>query len=264
MTPSSRRRSGSAIETSDRISKEAWARLGRLSSGTPEIGEQFTHPLDELVGLDVATLEEGRIGRVEPHPGPRRLADPARQSVVVGVDVGDHDRLHVVDGATGYGEAVVEGPPRLVGVPSGVDEGHAVVELEDVDEHVAQRVVRDRDGHRPQTRSDPLDGGSTSRSHASFWRVPVTVITAARYCGPLARARRCNRAETGSPWSGHAWLQTSGGAASFLPGHGNLGTPALLFPRRAVRVSPARYGRAEWWSVPTVRTQRWGRPERVS
>ena len=55
--------------------------------------------------------------------------------------------------------AVVQRRPGVLGVPPGVDDGHAIVELEGVDEDVAQRVVRD--GHRdgPQPGPDLLHGG---------------------------------------------------------------------------------------------------------
>ena len=56
-------------------------------------------------------------------------------------------------------EAVVQRRPGVVGVPPGVDDGDAVVELEGVDEDVAQGVVRDGHRDRPQPGPHLLDRG---------------------------------------------------------------------------------------------------------
>ena len=53
-------------------------------------------------------------------------------------------------------EARVEGAPRVFGVPPGVNDRQAVVELERVHEDIAQWVVRDRDRNRPETRTNLL------------------------------------------------------------------------------------------------------------
>ena len=55
------------------------------------------HAVEQVVGLVVAVVDELGVGGVQRDPGARRLPDPAGQSVVVGVDVGHHDALHVAD-----------------------------------------------------------------------------------------------------------------------------------------------------------------------
>ena len=131
--------------------------VGPLVLGHPRDGQEVQHPFDQLVCLDVAALQQGGIGRVEADPGPRGLPHPSGQPVVVGVDVGHHHRPHVGHRAAGRPQAVIEGLPGVVGVPACVDQGHPVVELEGVDQDVAQRVVRDGHRDRPEARAHLLD-----------------------------------------------------------------------------------------------------------
>ena len=129
--------------------------VGAPVLGHARDGQQPAHAGHQLVGLDVAPPQQGGVGRVESDPGPRGLADPAGQAVVVGVDVGHHDRPDVGDAPAGLGQAVVEGLPGVVGVPTGIDHGHPVVQLDQVDQDVAQGVVGDGDRDRPQARAAP-------------------------------------------------------------------------------------------------------------
>ena len=88
---------------------------------------------------------------------------------VIGMDVRDHDALHVRDVAPNLGEAALQRAERVVGVPPGVHQVRAAVGLEHVDQHIPQRVVGQRDGNAPKPVSDLLDvgeriigGGSTA------------------------------------------------------------------------------------------------------
>jgi len=92
-------------------------------------------------------------------PGAAGLAKAAGETVVVGMDVGDKCRADVTDTVPGHGEPVDQRLPRRLGVPARVDHGDTVVQLEQVHDDVAQRVVRDGHRHRPQLRADLLDCG---------------------------------------------------------------------------------------------------------
>ena len=52
-----------------------------------------------------------------------------------------------------------QGQPGLLGTPARVDQHQALAGTERVRRHVPQRVVRDRDGDRPQVPGELLDGG---------------------------------------------------------------------------------------------------------
>jgi hypothetical protein len=76
---------------------------------------------------------------------------PSAETEVVGVQVRRGDRPHVVQRAPGIPQPGVELRPVVVGVPSGVDEMHAVVGEEEVavggldDPGVRQRELDDDD-----------------------------------------------------------------------------------------------------------------------
>ncbi len=145
--------------TCPRIIIEAKLRSGSLVAGTPGVGQELAHPSQEVVGLDVARLEHLGIVGMQADPCPGLLAHTPGQAVVVGVDVGDEHGLDVLDRSARFHQAVVQGRPGVLGVPAGVDDGDPVVELEGIDQDVAQRIVRDRDRDRPQPRPHPLHGG---------------------------------------------------------------------------------------------------------
>ena len=119
--------------------------------------EEPGHAIDEVIGLDVALLQERRVGRMEPDPRACRIAHASGQPVVIRVDVGDHDAGHVAHRAPSDAKPLAECIPRLVGVPPRVDQGDALVRLEAVDEDIAKRVVGDWDGDRPEPWSNLLD-----------------------------------------------------------------------------------------------------------
>ena len=121
--------------------------------------QRTRHPVQQVLGLVVAVVDQLGVGGVQGDPGARGLADPAGQPVVVRVDVGDHDALHVGDVAAGLLHAALQRAEGVVGVPAGVDEVGPTVGLEEVDQHVAQRVVRQRHRNAPQSGPDLLDTG---------------------------------------------------------------------------------------------------------
>ena len=133
--------------------------VGKLEGGDAGILQEDPHAGQEVVGVDVAGLEHLGVVGMEADPGARRLPDAPGQSVVVGVDVGDEDGPDVGDRSAGLGQPVGQRRPGVVGVPAGVDDGHATVEFEGVDEDVAQGVGRDGDGDGPQTGPDLLHRG---------------------------------------------------------------------------------------------------------
>ena len=98
------------------------------------------------------------------HPRTRCVAQPSRKPVVIRMNVGDQRGTHVRDRVAGMMQPALEGRPCLVGVPSGVDDGNSIVELEGVHEHVAQRILRNGNGDRPETRAHLLDW----REHVSM------------------------------------------------------------------------------------------------
>ena len=119
--------------------------------------EQFAHPLDESIGVVVAGVEQVRVGLVEPDPRARGFADPPGQTVVVGVEVGHDHALDVADRATRLLESEIQGLPGVVSGPPRVHNGHAAVEFECVDQHVAQWIIGNRDRNRPDAGANILD-----------------------------------------------------------------------------------------------------------
>jgi hypothetical protein len=136
------------------------AQLGDHLRGHTARGEQAAHLRHH--GVDAGAVpprQQRRVGGVERDPRPAGLAQPAGEAVVVGVDVGDQRGADVGDPIAGQGEAVDQRRPGVVGVPAGVHHGDAVVQLEEMDEHVAKRVVGYGHGHRPEPGSHPLHLG---------------------------------------------------------------------------------------------------------
>ena len=129
------------------------------SAGAPMRRKRGRHPVEQVVGLVVAVVDQLGVGGVQGDPRARGLADPPGQPVVVRVDVGDHDALDVGDVAAGLLHAALQRAEGVVGVPPGVHQVGPAVGLEDVDEHVAQRVVGQRHRDAPQPGPDLLDPG---------------------------------------------------------------------------------------------------------
>ena len=77
------------------------------------------------------------------------------------------------DGVTGGGEALLQHLPRRVVVPTRVHEHRTAVGLEEIDERVAQRVVRDRDGDAPESGTHTLD-----RRYLADHALPSFALTA--------------------------------------------------------------------------------------
>ena len=117
------------------------------------------HALQQGLGLVVALLDQSGVGRMERDPSSGGLADASGQAVVVRVDVGDQNPLHVGDRLPRLLQPCHQGLIGVVGVPAGVDQVRAAIGLERVDEHVAQRVVGDRDRDAPEAGPHQLDGG---------------------------------------------------------------------------------------------------------
>ena len=72
--------------------------LGRCAQAS----QHGAHPHQQIGRVVVAVVDQRGVGRVERDPAPGRLADPAGQAVVVGVDVRDHHALHVADVEPGF------------------------------------------------------------------------------------------------------------------------------------------------------------------
>ena len=132
---------------------------GHLRHAAPD--EEVELLLGELLHrvLLVPVVDEPRVGRVEADPRPGGLPDPPGEAVVVGVHVGDEHGLDVGDRVAGGPQPGLERLVGLLGVPAGVDDGHAVGELQRVDQDVPERVDRDRHRYRPQPGPHPLDLG---------------------------------------------------------------------------------------------------------
>ena len=129
--------------------------LGRCA----HLAQHCRHPVEQVVGLVVTVVDQLRVGGVERDPRPGGLADPAGQPVVVRVDVGHHHALHVGDVAAGFRDAAAQCAEGIIGVPAGVNEVRPTVGLEEVDEHVAQGVVGQRNRNAPESGADLLDSG---------------------------------------------------------------------------------------------------------
>ncbi|CAM5457430.1 hypothetical protein BSAF29S_05018 [Bacillus safensis subsp. safensis] len=95
--------------------------------------------------------DDGGVGGVHRDPGPGLLPHAAGQAVVVGMVVGDHDTVHVPHGQPEGVEPSGQLAPGSRVVPAGVDQDGPAVGVDDVDQGVPERVVRDR---HPQVPTD--------------------------------------------------------------------------------------------------------------
>ncbi len=91
------------------------------------------------------TPDDRGVRLVHRDPGPGRLADLAGEPVVVGVVVGDDDAVDVGDCGGEGGEPGDQGVPGGRVVPPRIDEDGPPVGVDEVDEGVAEGVVRDGD-----------------------------------------------------------------------------------------------------------------------
>ena len=95
LSPSSISTSGWTASTSPRTGIAACCKRGDLVLGRTDPPQEAADPVEQVVGLLVAVVDQRGVGRVQRDPRPRRLTDAAGQPVVVGVDVGDEHTLHV-------------------------------------------------------------------------------------------------------------------------------------------------------------------------
>ena len=162
------------------------AQLRQVGGGRAGLLQPAGDPPQQVVRVLVAVGDERRVGRVQPDPGPRHLPHPARQAVVVRVQVGHQHAADVDQPGAERPQAVLQGGQRLRGVPAGIHQHHPAGALERVGEDIGQSsprvtkttgslkairadiwvtrgllwgVARDRDGDAPQARHDLLDGG---------------------------------------------------------------------------------------------------------
>jgi hypothetical protein len=81
-------------------------------------GAQVLQPADHVLehrrDLVVVARDPLRLEGMHADPGGRVLAQPPRQAVVVGMDVGDRHPRQVAERGTGCGQPVLEGRPALV------------------------------------------------------------------------------------------------------------------------------------------------------
>jgi len=134
----------------------------------PRVTQPGNDPIEQVVDLVVAVVDQGGVGRVQRHPRAGDLSHPPGQSVVVGVQVGDQHAAHVGQRGAHGRQAGLQGRKRLGRVPAGVDHDHPAGHLERVGEHVAQGASRDRHRQAPQTGPDRL----------GRWQVPGWVEAA--------------------------------------------------------------------------------------
>ncbi len=115
--------------------------------GRGELDEHVVEPLPRF-GRAAAPDHRGVRGV---HGDPRAGGLPHRggEPVVVGVVVGDHHPVDVGGVEAAGGDAGGEGVPGVRVVPAGVDQDRSAVGLQEVDEGVAEGVVRDGDGDAP-------------------------------------------------------------------------------------------------------------------
>ena len=112
-----------------------------------EPGGQTVEPLARI-GL-AGAADHGGVRGVHRDPGAGGLPHLGGESVVVGVMVRDQDAVEIGEGEAAGADAGDEGVPGVRVVPAGVDEHRPAVGLQEVDEGVAERVVRDGDGDAP-------------------------------------------------------------------------------------------------------------------
>ena len=197
------------------------SQIRQLVVGHAGVGQELRHGGHQLVGVSVAGLEHLGVGGVESDPGPGGLTDPSGQPVVVRMDVGDHHRPDVRDTSPGGGQPVIERRPCHLGVPSGIHKGHAASgQLQGIDQHVAQRIVRDGDRDRPQARPHLLHG-----RHDLL--VPGSLL---RCAGDDDHDRHGTRQERrGGPSGPPTWSRRPEDATPALgPGGGSLKSPGRL------------------------------------
>src|SRR5215469_376532 len=108
----------------------------------------------EVVAPD---LQEGVLGWVHADPGASSLLNLPRLTMMVRMHVGDQygcDRGH---GDLALSRSARQGLPAIRVVPAWVNHDETLVMLDEVAEHVPQRVIDDRYWHRPHSAGDFLD-----------------------------------------------------------------------------------------------------------
>ncbi len=124
-----------------------WCQMSVRCARRREPGGQTVEP---PAGIGFAgAADHGGVRGVHRDPGAGGLPHLGRESVVVGVMVRDQDAVEIGEGEAAGADAGDEGVPGVRVVPAGVDEHRPAVGLQEVDEGVAERVVRDGDGDAP-------------------------------------------------------------------------------------------------------------------
>ena len=106
--------------------------------------EKRRHPLQELFGLLIAAADEVALALVDDHLRAADLLDATGQPVVVRVDVGDQEPLDIGEGEVEVSQLGLQRVEGLGCIPAGVDQRIAVVAGEEIGQHPAQWVVRNR------------------------------------------------------------------------------------------------------------------------
>src|SRR5258708_37515367 len=75
------------------------------------------------------------------------------------MDVGYQYSSDIRDVVAGHRQSAVEGVPGFLGLPSRIHKRHAAPVFKRVDQHITQRVLRNRYRYRPKTRGYALDLG---------------------------------------------------------------------------------------------------------
>ncbi|GAA4955506.1 hypothetical protein GCM10023224_46330 [Streptomonospora halophila] len=122
----------------------------QLGGCRPGLGSAAQLPGVLFVGADAGeAADQFRVGAVHGDPGAGGRAHASGEPGVVGVEVGDHNAVHVADrGARGL-QPGGEGSPGVLVVPSRVDEHRSSRAFQHVDEGVAEGVAGDGHGHAP-------------------------------------------------------------------------------------------------------------------
>ena len=139
--------------------------------------QPVAHRREQLFRVLVAAADHVALALVNDDLRAAALLHHAREAVVVGVDVRHQQRLHLREADAGVVELLFERVGRLRHIPAGVDERPAVAPFDEVRQHPAERVVRDRHLQLQQAVHDlqrvlRLDGSSHREPLSRAWSMP--------------------------------------------------------------------------------------------
>ncbi len=111
--------------------------------------QPLAHFAEQLVGVDIARLDEQSLQPMKAQVGVGDLAQPTRQTVMIGVDVRDDQVPNIRHPNVKRAQMALERAQRVGGVPAAIDQHVAVVRAHQVRVDVPQRAITERQRQPP-------------------------------------------------------------------------------------------------------------------